>query len=571
MSTYENPNNQLTGRLPPQSMLRQRYLIASVAGRGGMSAVYRAVDTQQANRSVAIKEMSQGFMSEEERGAAIARFQQEYNLLNKMHHPNLPQIYDFFNEGDRFYIVMDFIDGKTLFELLRQNGGQPLPVAQVIGYALQLCDVLSTLHNQQPPIIFRDLKPTNVMIRSDGRLYLIDFGIARLFKEGQQQDTVLLGSPGYAPPEQHGSAQTSPRSDLYALGATLHCLLTGRDPFNHPQRFVFPPIRQFNPLVPAELDSLIQQMLAHDERYRPASAEQVKQALLSFRQRAADETSNLPPMLTQTPVMASAPTQYPLPPPPVQRSFDTANANQPPGYRPTVPMESPGTMPTPAATQLARPTRPAYQPRNIPLAGAGLFNRTIWSAKFLTLFVAMLVLTVVGSSIAFIFINNPYGSANPNGLDHAVEATLAIIFIIVALAGIPFVRGAVAIFQLFVSALAAVPAAFAFVVQTVNDINFNAGSRFLAQLTPDQLYQIYTYGLLAASVILLLWALRKNPLVERLTLLVAFGIPLICMLLTYTSTSDSSVPHHVYLLITLITLIQGVLIAARIEQVKQID
>src|SRR5579864_687943 len=270
MSTYDNRNNQLTGRLSPQSLLRQRYLILNVAGRGGMSAVYKAADTQQAQRSVAVKEMSQSFLSEQEREAAIARFQQEYELLNKLRYPNLPLIYDTFNEGDRFYIVMDFIDGVTLFELLRQNGGRPLPVAQVVEYALQLCDVLSYLHVQQPPVIFRDLKPTNVMIRADGRLFLIDFGIARLFKEGQQQDTVLLGSPGYAPPEQHGSAQTNPRSDLYALGATLHCCLTGRDPFNHEQRFVFPPVRQFNPLVPAELDTLIQRMLAPDERFRPA-------------------------------------------------------------------------------------------------------------------------------------------------------------------------------------------------------------------------------------------------------------------------------------------------------------
>ena len=195
MSTYD----KLTGRLPPQSILQQRYLIVSLAGRGGMSAVYRGVDTKQGNRNVAIKEMSQGHLTEAEREEAIGRFRQEYQFLSKLQHPNLPLIYDTFNEGDRFYFVMDFIEGKTLLDLLRASGGRPLPIGQVVDYAMQLCDVLSYLHMQTPPVIFRDLKPTNVMIREDGRLFLIDFGIARFFKEGKLQDTVLLGSPGYAP------------------------------------------------------------------------------------------------------------------------------------------------------------------------------------------------------------------------------------------------------------------------------------------------------------------------------------------------------------------------------------
>src|SRR5205085_8917122 len=174
---------------------------------------------------------------------------------------------------------------------------------------MQLCDVLSYLHLQTPPVIFRDLKPTNVMIREDGRLFLIDFGIARFFKEGKLQDTVLLGSPGYAPPEQHGSGQTSPRSDIYALGATMHCCLTGRDPFNAPDRFVFPPIRQYNPLVPTDLDQLVQRMLALSERQRPASAQEVRQALLHIKQHASAPTSNPPP------TAESSPTNYPIPSP----------------------------------------------------------------------------------------------------------------------------------------------------------------------------------------------------------------------------------------------------------------
>lgn len=556
MAAYDQHINQLTGRLPPQSLLHQRYFIASLAGRGGMSAVYQGVDTQQGNRSVAIKEMSQGYLHEDERDAAIERFRQEYHMLNKLQHPNLPLIYDSFNEGDRFYIVMDFIEGRTLFELLKQNGGQPLPVAQVVEYALQLCDVLSYLHAQQPPVIFRDLKPTNVMIRPDERLFLIDFGIARHFKEGQQQDTVLLGSPGYAPPEQHGSAQTSPRSDLYALGATMHCLLTGRDPFHYAQHFVFPPVRQFNPLVPAELDALIQRMLSPDEWSRPASALEVKQALLAFRQRAADETSSLSPM------MASAPTQYPLPAPPLRHNFETAN--QSPAYRPTVPVNPPAapTAPSPAATQKAQPLprAPAVTraPTRVARPGA------IWSGRFLALFLLVLALTVAGTIVAF-NISSPYGPGNAAGLDHAVEMALAVIFIVVALAAIAFVRGTIPIALLFVSALAAAPAGFAFFVQTVRDINQNQFPLFFSSVDPAQ---FFTPGLIAASVVSLLWVLRPNRVVARLTLLAAFAIPLACMLLLVFTTYGPGLDRDLYLLVALIVLIQGVLFAARVERVR---
>ena len=258
MSTYDNQ----TGRLAPQSILHQRYLIVGQAGRGGMSAVFQAEDTKSGNRHVAIKKMSQGHLSTNELAEATARFQQEADLLGSLHHPNLPPIYDGFSEDGRSYLVMEYIDGKTLLQMLKDSGGRPLPVAQVLDYAIQLCDVLIYLHSHHPPIIFRDLKPTNVMVKGNGHVVLIDFGIARLFKEGQAQDTVFLGSPGYAPPEQHGTAQTNPRSDLYSLGATLHCCLTGRDPFHASDRFAFPPVYQMNPLVPLELDQLIQRMVS---------------------------------------------------------------------------------------------------------------------------------------------------------------------------------------------------------------------------------------------------------------------------------------------------------------------
>src|SRR5215831_6108227 len=332
MSTYDNK----TGKLPPQSLLHQRYLIIRQTGRGGMSAVYQAVDTMFGNHQVAIKEMSQGNLTTDELAEATARFQQEADLLSSLHHPNLPTIYDGFSEEGRSFLVMEYIDGKTLLQMLKDSGGRPLPVANVLDYAIQLCDVLIYLHSHNPPIIFRDLKPTNVMVKANGHVMLIDFGIARFFKEGQVQDTVFLGSPGYAPPEQHGTSQTNPRSDLYSLGATLHCCLTGRDPFHASDRFAFPPVQQMNPLVPLELDQLIQRMVSLDEQQRPNSALEVRQALLKIKQNASDATTGLDPL------MAHAPTQYNQSfPSPQSPQVPTNSSNSRPAQPATVPVSNP--------------------------------------------------------------------------------------------------------------------------------------------------------------------------------------------------------------------------------------
>ena len=152
---------------------------------------------------------------------------------------------------------MEFIEGETLAEYLRQNGTPGLPAADVLGIADQLCDVLDYLHQRTPPIIFRDLKPSNIMVVDSGDLYLIDFGIARLFKPGQTQDTVLAGTAGYAAPEQYGKSQTTVQSDIYSFGATLHELLTGEDPGVKP--FIFSAIQSWNPQTPPRLEALVMQ------------------------------------------------------------------------------------------------------------------------------------------------------------------------------------------------------------------------------------------------------------------------------------------------------------------------
>ena len=271
------PVKHNTGTLPEQTLLLERYQLVSRIGQGGMGAVYKATDTRLDNRPVAIKEMSKAGIPSSRVEEAETAFEREARLLGKLFHPNLPRIHDHFTENDRSYLVMDFIDGETLEDFLEKHSGSPLPIEQVLSWAEQLCDVLGYLHNHQPPIIFRDLKPANVMIDDSGHLFLIDFGIARLFKPGQSHDTVALGSPGYAAPEQYGKAQSTPRSDIYSLGALLHCLLTGHDPSERP--FFFRPAAEINPAVSPALEALLQRMLEMDASKRPANTLEVLQVL----------------------------------------------------------------------------------------------------------------------------------------------------------------------------------------------------------------------------------------------------------------------------------------------------
>lgn len=292
-------------------MLKQRYRIISQIGKGGFGAVYKAMDTQFGNRLVAIKEMSQSGLNHQELIEAIDAFKREAQLLASLTHPNLPRIYDQFPDAGRWYLVMDFIESQTLeTRLNRVNTGtaepQGLPLQNVLAISIQLCTVLDYLHTRQPPIIFRDLKPANVMLTSDEHIYLIDFGIARHFKPGQARDTIAFGSPGYAAPEQYGRVQTTPRSDIYSLGATLHHMLTGQDPSQTPFQFLPLPA----PLAPDRLRTLLMQMLEMDASKRPDSMVTVKQELqriVTSRASLKGTASRTTPRLNQ-PVVISGQT-----------------------------------------------------------------------------------------------------------------------------------------------------------------------------------------------------------------------------------------------------------------------
>ena len=283
-SLVGNPSSS-TATLAPDHLLKERYRIIEQVGKGGFAAVYKAVDTLFGYRLVAVKEMVQSYLNAQEMAGAIEAFKREAHLLAGLQHPNIPAIYDYFGEAGRWYLVMDFIEGETLEEYLAKSRGNYLLVEKVLEIGIQLCTVLGYLHTRQPPIIFRDLKPANIILASSGRVYVIDFGIARHFKPGQSSDTVAFGSPGYAPPEQYGKTQTTPRADIYALGATLHQLLTGDDPSLTPFRFA--PLQLGSRTTPAGLDKLIASMLEIDEKRRPASMSVIRYELQNFAARRA--------------------------------------------------------------------------------------------------------------------------------------------------------------------------------------------------------------------------------------------------------------------------------------------
>ena len=233
------------------SLVDGKYKILNKIGQGGMSVVYLAMN-EKANKQWAIKEIRKDGVSNYEvvkQGLIV-----ETDLLKKLNHPNLPSIVDVIDRDDTFLIVMDYIEGNSLSKIVKHQGA--LPQEDVVEWAKQLCDVLGYLHSREPAIIYRDMKPANVMLKPDGNVTLIDFGTAREFKETSVADTTCLGTRGYAAPEQFGGqGQTDARTDIYCLGATLYHLLTGHNPAEPPYEMY--PIRKWNPLLSSGLEQII--------------------------------------------------------------------------------------------------------------------------------------------------------------------------------------------------------------------------------------------------------------------------------------------------------------------------
>ncbi len=256
--------------LSPGTILENRYEIQRVAGRGGMSTVYAARDLRfgQVERMCAIKEMGDSEPDPGTRALSLVNFEREAALLATIAHPAVPKIYDYFAHDGMIYLVLEFVDGQDLERTLFARKA-PFPEEDIVRWGIETCDVLEMLHNFDPsPIIFRDLKPSNIMLRSSGKVALIDFGIARTF-QGSQRGT-MIGTEGYAPPEQY-RGMADARGDIYALGATLHHMATNSDPRQQtPFTFHERAIQSLNPSISIAFADIVMRMLAYhpDQRYQ---------------------------------------------------------------------------------------------------------------------------------------------------------------------------------------------------------------------------------------------------------------------------------------------------------------
>jgi outer membrane protein assembly factor BamB len=246
-----------------------------------MGAVYRARDLHfpNVNRVVALKEMVNQARDILIRNTIVRNFEREADLLATLDHPSIPSIYDYFTFNERSYLILEFINGKDLDTLLKEES-EMFTFERIVRWGIELCDVLQYLHTHQPePIIFRDMKPSNVMINQHGHVVLVDFGIAKPFQGGQKG--TMIGTEGYSPPEQYRGEATH-LADIYALGATLHHLLTKRDPrLEPPFSFGERPIRQLNPEVSLELETVVTTALQYSPGDRFPSARAMKDALMN--------------------------------------------------------------------------------------------------------------------------------------------------------------------------------------------------------------------------------------------------------------------------------------------------
>jgi serine/threonine protein kinase len=282
--------------LPPletDSILRDRYRIIETVGRGGMGSIYRAEDLRLSGRYCAIKEVQFDQNStDEQQKQAREQFHREASVLARLDHPNLPKVSDYFEDLGRDFLVMDFVPGTDLRQKIEQvrGRGEFLPERIVLDWASQICDALSYLHSQEPPVLHRDVKPANIKLTPEGVIKLVDFGLVKLMVPDDARTITVLQGRGtalYTPLEQYGgdTGHTDPRSDIYSLGATLYHLLTNKAPAEAKARFLRPaeltPPRAINPSISPRVEQAILWAMAMHPDDRPASIEVLREAVLS--------------------------------------------------------------------------------------------------------------------------------------------------------------------------------------------------------------------------------------------------------------------------------------------------
>ena len=284
--------NSANVQLEPDTLLLERYIVVRRVGGGGMGSVYQARDKRLADRLCAVKEMIEMFADENQRLKAVEDFKREAEVLASLEHPSIPTVYDYFIESGRYYLVMKWIGGGDLAEQMRRRGGTVDEVS-VTRWAVQICDVLHYIHSQRPPIIYRDLKPANLMIDDKNtRVMLVDFGIARIVRPTEKGVTAI-GTMGYAPPELF-AGKVEPRSDIYSLGATMFHMLTGADPQDNPLLiFDFgknPRPAEINPAISPEMERILMRAVAYKPEDRHGSALELMRVLEEHQSRLQAES-----------------------------------------------------------------------------------------------------------------------------------------------------------------------------------------------------------------------------------------------------------------------------------------
>lgn len=276
------------------STVHGRYLVLSSLGRGSFARVYLARDSHSKGVMVALKEISTEGFTDEEYQDLNTQFLQEAAFLMQLDHPGLPKVVEFFAEGSRYYLAMEWIAGKTLHEIVSEKG--PAEEADVLDWGVQLSDILTYLHGRTPyPVVLGDLKPSNVMITYDGRVKVVDFGVARYLAPSQNPRTFALVSPGFSPPEKYSKFDSDQRGDLYSLGATLYWALTrvALEKF----RFQIPPLRRLRPEASQWLERVLAQCLEIEPQKRWVRASAVKEQLIKIgeeREREAARARETP-------------------------------------------------------------------------------------------------------------------------------------------------------------------------------------------------------------------------------------------------------------------------------------
>jgi serine/threonine-protein kinase len=295
--------------LEPGTVLRRRYEILELVGQGGMGAVYKAADRRLEGRICALKEvlpnLADSALSEEELDQMSEQFRIEASILSRLDHPNLPKVSDYFSTSGREYLVMDFVEGRDLHEIVReqQKSGELLSEQQVLGWAGQLLDALEYLHEQDPPVVHRDIKPSNIKVTPRGVVKLVDFGLVKVLHDDDSRTVTVVqgrGTVAYTPLEQYGgdTGYTDARSDIYGLGATLYHLLAGIPPADAKERFLRPGVlvslRQLNPAISPRVERVIFQALAMHPNERPPNIRTFREMLfgsLPLPNQAAISTS----------------------------------------------------------------------------------------------------------------------------------------------------------------------------------------------------------------------------------------------------------------------------------------